>query len=210
MNKSHSLVKKLKKEVIIEAVEETTQVESSVQKLEEPVYGGKNNIDEDNQLEISEDVEEVHAAVLEQKEENKSVELDQNVNDIQEDMVNVFVATKIEVDNIQNISTKTKGKSRVEVKSDGVLISSLNFHGKSYAMIGESNWRPKTRRKNKLRLNMKNLLNPKLAKEKITVIDSDSSSQENLKEYEDLSEQVDNKREDLVIEKPSPVKDTVK
>ena len=70
MNKSHSLVKKLKKEVIIEAVEETTHVESSVQKLEEPVNGGKKNIDEDNQLEIFKDVEE-HAAVLEHKEENK-------------------------------------------------------------------------------------------------------------------------------------------
>ena len=79
MNKSHSLVKKLKKEVIIEAVEETTQVESSVQKLEEPVYGGKTNIDEDNQLEISEDVKEVHVEVLEQKEENKSDKFDQNV-----------------------------------------------------------------------------------------------------------------------------------
>ena len=65
MNKSHILVKKLKKEVIIEAIEETTQVEYSVQKLEEPVDGRKKNIDEDNQLEISEDVEEVHAAVLE-------------------------------------------------------------------------------------------------------------------------------------------------
>ena len=54
MNKSHCLVKNLKKEVIIEAVEETTQVESSVQKLEEPVGGEKKNIDEDNQLEIYE------------------------------------------------------------------------------------------------------------------------------------------------------------
>ena len=65
MNKSQSLVKKMKKEVIIEAVEETTQVESSIQKLEEQVDGGKTNIDEDNQLEISEDVEEVLIAVLE-------------------------------------------------------------------------------------------------------------------------------------------------
>ena len=77
-------------------------------------------------------------------------------------------------------------------------------------MIGESNWRHKTRPKNKLRLNMKKLLNPKLAKENITVIDSDSSSQENLKEDEDLPEQVDNKREDSLIEKLSPVKDIVK
>ena len=77
----------------------------------------------------------------------------------------------------------------VGFKKEGVLISSLNFQGKSYAMLGESTWRPKTRPKNKLRLNMKKLMNPNMAKEKITVIDSkDSSSQEKLKEDEDLSE----------------------
>ena len=54
MNKSHSLFKKLKKEVISEAIEETTQVESSVQKLKDPVGGEKKKIDEDNQLEIFE------------------------------------------------------------------------------------------------------------------------------------------------------------
>ena len=40
-------------------------------------------------------------------------------------MVDVSVPAKIEVENIQNLSTKTKGKSMVEVKSEGVLISSL-------------------------------------------------------------------------------------
>ena len=50
-------------------------------------------------------------------------------------------------------------------------------------MLGgaEMRSRPKTRAKNKLRLNMKNILNPKLAKEKVTVIE-DSSSQEDLGE----------------------------
>ena len=33
-------------------------------------------------------------------------------------------------------------------------------------------WRPKTRSKNKLRLNMKNLLNPKIKTEGITMIDT--------------------------------------
>ena len=99
----------------------------------------------------------------------------------------------------------------VGFKKEGVLISSVKFQGISYAMLGVSTWRPKTRPKNKLRLNMKKLLNPKLAKEKITVIDSeDSSSQENLKEDEDLSKQVENKREDSVIENPSLMKNTVK
>ena len=66
MNKSHSLVKKLNKEVISEAVEETTQVESSVQKLKELVGGEQKKINEENQLEISEGLKEVHEIVLEQ------------------------------------------------------------------------------------------------------------------------------------------------
>ena len=51
MNKSHSLVKILKKEVIIERLKEPTQVEYSTQKLEDPVGGQQKKIDEDNQLE---------------------------------------------------------------------------------------------------------------------------------------------------------------
>ena len=47
--------------------------------------------------------------------------------------------------------------------------------------------RPKTRPKNKLRLNMKKLLNPKLAREKITIVE-DSSSQEELEEDENLND----------------------
>ena len=48
-------------------------------------------------------------------------------------------------------------------------------------MVGElaPGWRPKTRPRNKLRLNMKKLLNPKLNKEGIIVID-DSSSYEKM------------------------------
>ena len=56
-------------------------------------------------------------------------------------------------------------------------------------MFGEigTAWRPKTRPKNKLILNMKKMLNPKLAKKKITVIE-DSSSQEELEDIKDKKE----------------------
>ena len=166
MNKLHIVVKRLKKEDIGESAKENAQVESLAQKLKEPISGEQRHIDEHNQIEISEDVEEVQAAVLEHEEENKSVDLDQDVNDIQENMADAFVPTDIEVENIQNPrKKKSKGKSMVELKSEGVLISSLKFRGRSYAMIGESNWRPKTRPKNNLRLNMKKILNPKLAKD---------------------------------------------
>jgi len=97
----------------------------------------------------------------------------------------------------------------VELNNEGVQISSIKFRGKSYAMIGESNWRPKTRAKNKLRLTMKRILNPRLMKDKITIIE-DSSSREDLEEDKDLnSEQVNSKREDSLTVKPSLVKNIV-
>ena len=48
MNTLDSLVKRLKKEVIVESKEENAQVESLAQKLEEPVCGEKREIDKDN------------------------------------------------------------------------------------------------------------------------------------------------------------------
>ena len=126
-------------------------------------------------------------------------------------MVEVSISAKMESEDIQVPSEKTKGKPMVGFKKEGLLISSVKFQRRYYAMLGESTWRNKTRPKNKLRLNMKKLLNPKLAKEKIIVINSeDSSSQENLKDDEDLYEQVENKREYLVIKKDSLLKKIVK
>ena len=49
----------------------------------------------------------------------------------------------------------------------------------------ESMWRPKTRDKNKLRVNMKRILNPKLKKENITVT-KDSSNQEDMESEKGL------------------------
>jgi len=47
-----------------------------------------------------------------------------------------------------------------------VEFASITHQGKALKMLGEvaTIWRPKTRPKNKLRLNMKKLLNPKLDK----------------------------------------------
>ena len=76
-------------------------------------------------------------------------------------------------------------------------------------MLGETKWRPKTRAKNKLRLNMKRILNPKLRKEKITMIE-DSSSQEDMEEEENLSsQQVNTEKENLVILESSSGNDKV-
>ena len=74
----------------------------------------------------------------------------------------------------------------VELKNEGVQISNIKFRWRSYAMIGESNWRPKIREKNKLRFNMKIILNPRLMKDKITDIE-DSSCQEDVEKKESPS-----------------------
>ena len=59
MNKHYILVKRLKKEVIAESVEENVQEESSAQKLKELVCEEQREIYEGNQIEVSENVEEV-------------------------------------------------------------------------------------------------------------------------------------------------------
>ena len=69
--------------------------------------------------------------------------------------------------------------------------------------------RPKTRAKNKLRLNMKNILNPRLMKEKITVIE-DYSSQEDMEEEEKFSSrQIHIRKEHSVILESSTGRDKV-
>ena len=72
-----------------------------------------------------------------------------------------------------------------------VELASITHQGKVLKMLGEVGaiWRPKTRPKNKLRLNMKKLLNPKLAEKKVTVIE-DSSSQDKLEDSEDENKEL--------------------
>ena len=64
------------------------------------------------------------------------------------------------------------------VKRKVVQLAAIKHQGKYLSMLGEIGvvWIPNTGPKNKLTLNMKKLLSPKLAQEKITVIE-DSSSQ---------------------------------
>ena len=97
----------------------------------------------------------------------------------------------------------------VGFKGEAVQLSAVKYQGKLFVILGgaKMRWRPKTRAKNKLRLSMKKILNPKLAKDKITVIE-DSSSQEDLEEDEGLnSQQVDSKKEYSLILVSSPRKD---
>ena len=96
---------------------------------------------------------------------------------------------KTRVDNAQSSQEEFEEKLVSQgVKRKVVQLVAIKHQGKSLSMLGEIGvgWRPKTKPKNKLRLNMKKLLNPKLAQEEITVIE-DSSSQEELEEDESLN-----------------------
>ena len=91
---------------------------------------------------------------------------------------------KLKVDNPQSSNENYKEELVVAILNcEMVQISYVNYQGKSFVKLGgaKMRWRPKTRAKNKLMLNMKKILNPNFAKEKVTVIE-DRSSQEDLRE----------------------------
>ena len=96
-------------------------------------------------------------------------------------------------------------KKRVKV----VEFASITHQGKVLKMSGEVGvvWRPKTRLKNKLKLNMKKLLNPKLAKKIVTIIE-DSSSKEELGDSEDDNKEVIKGKKPIVSKEKSVFTDT--
>ena len=90
--------------------------------------------------------------------------------------------TKVKTDTDKEFSTlenKTarlrKSKNRVE----GMEFCTVKHQGRTLKMLGElaPGWRPKTRSKNKLRLNMKKLLDPSLNDKGVTVLDDISSDE---------------------------------
>ena len=129
-----------------------------------------------NQEQVSKNVEEDQIVVINQEERRCSLERNQSFTGVQENITEVHVLVKLKADNLRIPNKKLKGKFVVvELKYETVQISSVKFQGKSFVMLEESNWIPKTRAKNKLRLNMKKSLNPNLMKENITLIEDSSS-----------------------------------
>ena len=88
-------------------------------------------------------------------------------------------------------------------------VSKVKLQKESLVQVEEVKWRPKTRVKNKLRLNMKKILNPKLRNEKVMMIE-DSSDEEDMGSEEELnSQQVYIKEEHLVLLKSFLGKDKI-
>ena len=113
----------------------------------------------------------------------------------EEDEKYLFDDDKIPVTNVARVSAEQKLNTHCDEealskrkKMKVAEFTSITHQGKTLKMLGEIApvWRPKTRPKNKLRLNMKKLLNPKLVKEKVTLIE-DSSSKDKFDDVEDGS-----------------------
>ena len=97
---------------------------------------------------------------------------------------------------VQEISTKVSFAA--DLKGNMLQIPNVKVHKKYLMQLEGSKWRPTTRATNKIRLNMKIILNPKLQNEKITVI-RDSSSEENNESEENLIPQQNYIQEDHLI-----------
>ena len=119
--------------------------------------------------------QEVNESLIEQEQVPMGVQSEDKENPLFDE---ARVDTKQDVQKQSEEGVMSRG-----IKRKVVQLALIKHQRKTLNMLGDigAGWRPKTRPKNKLRLNMKKLLNPKLAQKKITVIE-DSSSQEELEE----------------------------
>ena len=104
MNKQHCLVKMLKREIVEELVKDGIQKEVSVQKFEESVYEESREALNENQEQFSENIEESHRVDTKQEEGKSSLEQNQSLIGIQEDIMEFPVMDKLKVDNPQSLN----------------------------------------------------------------------------------------------------------
>ena len=74
---------------------------------------------------------------------------------------------------------KKERSKKKKIKVKAMEFATVRHQGKTLKMLGElaPGWRPKTRPRNKLRLNMKKLLNPRLNTKEVTLLNDDSSDE---------------------------------
>ena len=168
MNKQFGFVKRFNKELVDDLVQASVQENSPGQGFKELVDEEERQALDDKYEQVLENDKKKHRYVSNHEEELVSIKEKQGSICVQEITTKVLVVA--------------------EISNDTLQVSNVKFQRKASVYVKEVNWRMKTRVKNKLRLNMKKILNPKLRKEKITVIE-DSTSEEDMEEEEDLSSQ---------------------
>ena len=171
------------------------------QRVENPKSEQQNKTDEDENKTDENELLKVQRQNLDHAENTLNEDANQGVDEglLEQERMHTEVhkerkesplIDKTRVDDAQSSQEGFEEKMVLQgVKRKVVHLATIKHQGKTLSMLGEIGvgWRPKTRPKKKLRLNMKNLLNPKLAQEKITVVE-DSSSQEELEEDENLND----------------------
>ena len=159
IDKQFGFVKRFKKERVEDLVQDNTEKNSSCQ-------GFKESVDEDGRKAL--DDKQDH--VVEDEKMEKTVELNPEEDICSTKPNQIYMC-------IQECSTKVSVAA--DSKGEILQIPNVKIQNKYFMQVEGLKWRPKTRPTNKLRLNMKRILNPKFGKEKITVIE-DSSSEENM------------------------------
>ena len=158
MKKHHCLAKRLKREIVEELVKSSIQEEDSIKKFEDSMYEESRGTINENQEKFSENIEEIHRFDTKQEEGKCYLQQNQNVTDVQESILEFPITDNLKVDNPQSSCEKYKEELFARgLKCEMVQLLAIKYQGKSLVMVGgeETRWRPKTRAKNKLRLNMK-------------------------------------------------------
>ena len=167
MNKKQfGFVKRFKKEVFEYLVQDNLQENSSCQGFRDLVDEDRGKALNDEKEHVLEDEKMEKTSDLTPEEDMGSTEQQQSSICVQESSTKIYIA--------------------VDSKGNILQVPDVKVQKKYLMQLEGSKWRPKTRATNKLWLNMKRILNPKLGKEKITIIE-DSSSEENMDNEEDSS-----------------------
>ena len=139
MSKHFSFVKRFKKELVDDLVQDNVQENCSSQRVEDVGEAFDGNLEQ-----LLKNDEEEQRVVSNHEDKLGLIEKKHSFISIQESTTMVPVAA--------------------EIRNDTLQVSNVKFQRKALVQVKEVNWRPKTRVKNKLRLDMKNILNPKLRK----------------------------------------------
>ena len=189
MNKQFGFAKRFKKELMNELVQDNIQEKISGQEFEETVDEELGKTLDDNSEQVLKNDEKEQRSISNHEEKLGLREQKQSFIYVQESTRNVPIVA--------------------EMRNKNLKFSNVNFQRKCLLQVKKVIWRTKTRIKNKLRLNMKKILNPKLRKETITEIE-DSLTKEDTEDEEDLnSQQVYIEEENSMLLESSPGIDKV-
>ena len=126
-------MKRLKREIIDEMVKDNIQEECPVLKFEESVGEEIKGALNENQVQISENIEETLIVDINQEEGKITLEQNQVSTSIQEEIMDFSVPEKMKVDNVQSSNEKSNEELVMAgFKGEVVQLSTVKYQGKSF------------------------------------------------------------------------------